>query len=377
MAASYPQERIWRLCDPAAAAHSQDKTVSLVSTPWEREAAMTPDEITAIRSQLLVVGVHGTKVQLHRRCQARDIVRLLSGIYIPTAALADLGVQQRRDVVFAARLSALSIRLPSHVLSGAATAPLLGLPGEGRLEELIAYAPTRGCSRIVRFPPLTLPGDQRIPGVTLRTCRPCQPTASVEFLGFRIAAPSRILVDCARTCSSDGQAFVLACAGLARASHVNRFRPSESRARLAEARRDLLAEVSRLPTNAPGRGRAEWIVRNANAGCESPGEALVLLALLHAGISGLTTQEEVRCRDNTYFIDIALPALKIAIEFDGRIKYGHTVEEVHDSVEAQQRRQRRLEVEGWLVIRVRWSDLRHMDEVVAQILVAIRSRSGR
>ena len=330
---------------------------------------MTPDEITAIRSQLLVVGVHGTKVQLHRRCQARDIVRLLSGIYIPTAALADLGVQQRRDVVFAARLSALSIRLPSHVLSGAATAPLLGLPGEGRLEELIAYAPTRGCSRIVRFPPLTLPGDQRIPGVTLRTCRPCQPTASVEFLGFRIAAPSRILVDCARTCSSDGQAFVLACAGLARASHFNRFRPSESRARLAEA--------SLLPVNTPGRRRAEWIARNANAGCESPGEALVLLALLRAGISGLTTQEEVHCRDNTYFIDIALPALKIAIEFDGRVKYGNTVEEVHDSVEAQQRRQRRLEVEGWLVIRVRWSDLRHMDEVVAQILVAIRSRSGR
>lgn len=376
MAASYPQDRIWRLCDPAAAAHSQDKTLSLVSTPWEREAAMTPNEITAIRSQLLVVGVHGTKVQLHRRCKAREIVRLLSGIYVPTAALADLGVQQRRDVVFAARLSALSIRLPSHVLSGAATAPLLGLPGEGRLEELIAYAPTRGCSRIVHFPSLTLPGDQHIPGVTLRTCRPCQPAASVEFLGFRIAAPSRILVDCARTCC-DEQAFVLACAGLARASHFNRFRPSESRARLAEARRDLLAEASLLPVNTPGRRRAEWIARNANAGCESPGEALVLLALLRAGISGLTTQEEVHCRDNTYFIDIALPALKIAIEFDGRAKYGNTVEEVHDSVEAQQRRQRRLEVEGWLVIRIRWSDLRHMDEVVAQIRVAIRSRSGR
>ncbi len=46
------------------------------------------------------------------------------------------------------------------------------------------------------------------------------------------------------------------------------------------------------------------------------------------------------------FNDIAFPALKIAIEFDGRVKYGNTVEEVHDSVEAQQRRQRRLELEG-------------------------------
>ena len=44
----------------------------------------------------------------------------------------------------------------------------------------------------------------------------------------------------------------------------------------------------------------------------------------------------------TYFIDIALADLKIAIEFDGRIKYGETIDQVHDSIEAEQRRQRDL-----------------------------------
>jgi len=104
---------------------------------------------------------------------------------------------------------------------------------------------------------------------------------------------------------------------------------------------------------------------------------LVLLALLRAGIAGLTTQEEVCIDGRTYFIDIALPELRIAIEFDGRIKYGETVSQVHDSIEAEQRRQRALERAGWKVIRVRWSDLTLIDEVVAQVVVAIRSRSAR
>lgn len=118
------------------------------------------------------------------------------------------------------------------------------------------------------------------------------------------------------------------------------------------------------------------MIDRADAGCESPGESLVLLALLRAGIDGTTTQEEVQVAGHTYFVDIALPNLKIAIEFDGRIKYGDTVNEVHESIEAEQRRQRDLERAGWTVIRVRWSDLRVIDEVVAQVLVTIRAKKG-
>ena len=43
---------------------------------------------------------------------------------------------------------------------------------------------------------------------------------------------------------------------------------------------------------------------------------------------------------------------------------------------AEQRRQRNLERAGWTVIRIRWSDLRVIDEVVAQILVAIHTKKG-
>ena len=103
----------------------------------------------------------------------------------------------------------------------------------------------------------------------------------------------------------------------------------------------------------------------------------MLHALILAGIKGITTQEEVRCNGRTFFIDIAIPSLKIASEFDGRIKYGDSVQEVHDNIEAEQRRARLLQLAGWRIIRIRWSDMQRIDEVVAQVLVAIRQRVGR
>ena len=61
----------------------------------------------------------------------------------------------------------------------------------------------------------------------------------------------------------------------------------------------------------------------------------------------------------------------------GASSTGETVDQVHDSIEAEQRRQRDLERAGWKVIRVRWSDLKLVDEIVAQVLVAIRAKVGR
>ena len=85
----------------------------------------------------------------------------------------------------------------------------------------------------------------------------------------------------------------------------------------------------------------------------------------------------------TLTLDVSLPARPSCClpccargSKDGRIKYGDTVDEVHDSIEAEQRRQRDLERAGWKVIRVRWSDLTLIDEVVAQVLVAIHVKKG-
>lgn len=337
---------------------------------------MLRDRVESIRSSLVVPDSHAAKDRIHRRTQKGELIRLLAGIYIPSARLAGLNLSERRTAVFIARMCALSLRYPDYVISGGAAAYLLGLPTDDQIERLTLYAPSRECPHQIHFPVITIDENERFSAVTTTVSRPRSQVPSIQYLGFRIATPTRVVVDCARLLD-DRHGFPIACAGLARACQFDRFRQVESRARQEEARGEFHEALADTPLNTVGRERARWMIDRADAGCESPGESLVLLALLRAGIDGITTQEEVQVAGHTYFVDIALPNLKIAIEFDGRIKYGDTVDEVHESIEAEQRRQRNLERAGWTVIRIRWSDLRVIDEVVAQVLAAIRTKVGR
>lgn len=339
------------------------------------DAALLRDRVESIRASLVIADSHAASERIHRRVQKGEFTRLLTGIYIPSARLIGLSSRERKTAVFIARMCAASLRYSDYVISGVTAAYLLGLPAEEQIEKLTLYAPSRERPREIHFPAITIDKSERFSAVTIAVSRPRSQVSSLQYLGFRIATPARVVVDCARLLNEQ-QGFPIACAGLARACQFDRFRQDESRARQEEARGEFHEALVNTPLNTIGRKQARWIIDCADAGCESPGEALVLLALLRAGIEGITTQEEVHVAGHTYFIDIALPNLKIAIEFDGRIKYGDTVDEVHDSIEAEQRRQRNLERAGWTVIRVRWADLRVIDEVVAQVLVSIRAKSG-
>lgn len=340
------------------------------------DAALLRDRVASIRASLVIADSHAASERIHRRVQKGEFIRLLTGIYIPSARLIGLHSRQRKTAVFVARLCALSLRYPDYVISGGVAAYLLDLPTDNQIEKLTLYAPSRECPRQIHFPAITVEKNERFSAVTTTVSRPRSAVPSINYLDFRIATPARVVVDCARLLA-DKHGFSIACAGLARACHFDRFHQEEARNRQEEARREFHEALDNTPRNARGRRQARWIIDHADAGCESPGEALVLLALLRAGINGLATQEEVHIDGRTYFIDIALPDLKIAIEFDGRIKYGATVDQVHDCIEAEQRRQRDLERAGWKVIRVRWSDLKLIDEVVAQVLVAIRTQAAR
>ena len=142
-------------------------------------------------------------------------------------------------------------------------------------------------------------------------------------------------------------------------------------------RQHLLEGMAALPLVRKMRANARWTLENADPGCESPGECRVLYALKRAGLEGLLTQVEVPTPGGVFFIDIAIPGLGIAIEFDGRVKYGASVREVHESLEAESRRQRLLELAGWTVIRVRWGDLKRIDEIIARVRMAIAARRRR
>lgn len=152
-----------------------------------------------------------------------------------------------------ARVCALSLRYPDYVISGGVAAYLLGLPCEAHIGQLTLYAPSRKCPTLVHFPEVVIDDSIRIPSACVRTCRPCRPVPSIEYAGFRIATPTRVVVDCARTLD-DKHAFPIACAALARAYQFDRFRQDASRPRQEEVRRDFHKALEPLPATPEGAG---------------------------------------------------------------------------------------------------------------------------
>ena len=177
---------------------------------------MLREHVESIRSSLVVADSHAASMRIHRRIQNGTLRRLLSGVYIPTALLDRHSSSECRDIVFIARVCALSLRYPDYVISGVVAAYLLGLPCEARIEQLALYAPSRKCPTLVHFPEVVIDDSIRIPSVCVRTCRPGRPVSSIEYLGFRIATPARVVVDCARLLNEQ-HGFPIACAGLAHA----------------------------------------------------------------------------------------------------------------------------------------------------------------
>lgn len=331
--------------------------------------------LQAIRESLVTPDHEPNRMRISRAARSGTLARIARGIYLPTSTLEGHPLWLQKTIVRGSRICALSMRRHDHILTGECAGWILGLPVITDKGPITAYAPISCGERRLSFHAVHIGSKLIMPAGQASIVRTSLPAHQIAE-GFAIPFAPRIVVDCARLAAKE-QAFALTCAGIARLANYSRFDQLASRERAEQARHDLLRELASLPRSSRGTSQARWVISHADAGCESPGESRVLHALILAGIKGITTQEEVRCSGHTFFIDIALPGLKIAIEFDGRIKYGDSVQEVHETIEAEQRRARLLQLAGWRIIRIRWSDLRRLDEVVAQVLVAIRQRAGR
>lgn len=113
-------------------------------------------------------------------------------------------------------------------------------------------------------------------------------------------------------------------------------------------------------------------------GSESVGETLLRLALHDLGMPEPVPQFEVRDGRGTFIgrVDLALPTLRILIEFDGMEKYHRfrrPGESIADMVMREKRREDRLrETTGWIVIRITWADLHDLPELARRIRAAAR-----
>lgn len=170
------------------------------------------------------------------------------------------------------------------------------------------------------------------------------------------------------------QAFVAACSALRRLviGNANRWTPRRrSEWKLKES---LRARLDAARRHCPGAADARWMLANAEAGCESVGEARLLWILRSCGVGGTRVQFQVSDGFEEYYLDIAIPELEIALEFDGRAKYGVTAEEQAIAWGDQFERDRFLSNRGWSVLRFSWNDLEDPAGIIERLERAARTR---
>ncbi|MGW8567850.1 DUF559 domain-containing protein [Isoptericola sp. NPDC055881] len=177
--------------------------------------------------------------------------------------------------------------------------------------------------------------EEREPSVR-RHHTPMPPADRAEVRGVPVTSLARTLVDCIRTLPRDGA--LVACDSLFRLG----ARP---------------AEVSRIMSASRGkRGvvQAREILGLCDPRSASPGETVTRLAAVDAGLRRPDCQIEVPTTHGTFFVDLGWEDVRLAVEFDGALKYDDDPEVVRA---VQARRQAALEAAGWTVVRVRWEDL--------------------
>ena len=258
--------------------------------------------------------------------------RALRGTYVPGDLELDLRV----------RCAAASLLLPPHArVADRCLLWLLGVdvlpPGPPLLEVVVprdAVAPRRAQvrSRIAHLPPRdrVLVGPQRV-----RCLRPVR--ACADLLRRLPLAEAVVVADAVQH------------AGLCEAQAL---------------RDELTAHAAGLRGVVQARSALEL----SNPRAESPPESRLRLALVLAGLDPVP-QYVVLDADGRFVarVDLALPALRIAIEYDGR-----AVHDREDVFTADRRRANQLVRVGWTVLRFTAADLRRgASYAVAQVLAVV------
>lgn len=122
---------------------------------------------------------------------------------------------------------------------------------------------------------------------------------------------------------------------------------------------DLVSQVA----NRPGNRQLARLHRELT-GAASEAERILHRLLRRASITGWWPNFPVTIEGHSFEVDVAFVAAKLAVEVDGWA--------FHSDVErfrADRRRQNRLSVAGWTVVRFTWADLiERPDEVVRTIV---------
>lgn len=120
-----------------------------------------------------------------------------------------------------------------------------------------------------------------------------------------------------------------------------------------------------------GIHRARMLVNLATGKADSPPESILRLIVVEGGFPVPEAQFEIQTIDGRplYRLDIAWPALRIGLEYDGFAAH-------EERAECDERRDARMSGRGWIMIRASAADLRDPARVLAELRQAFDRRSG-
>lgn len=240
-----------------------------------------------------------------------ELVAVLPGIYA-SAGMASESLTRMRAVM---------LKHPDAVLLRASAAQVSFWPeARGAAVEVAirgAHAPTPGFTFCRR----TIP-----------------PELVVERGGLRFTSPALTAVDLA----------TLACADAI-----------DTALRTRTATLDGMYEALRLTPNRLGNVDRRRVLLDSRHEPWSAAERLAHRAVRADGLIGWQTNWPVVVAGLLYFIDIAFPAHKLAIEIDGRLH-----ETDADVFQSDRWRQNALVAQGWRVVRFTWEMVRDHPEVM-------------
>lgn len=172
----------------------------------------------------------------------------------------------------------------------------------------------------------------------------------VSAHGLRLTSLTRTVFDCARHLSP-AQALTVADGALAVGASISRIR-----------------ELIEDHPGARGIRQAREVLEIADAGAESPWESFARLNVLALGLPQPSLQVRVVTRLGTYFLDMAWEEWKVALEYDGLVKYTDLADGDPGRVLFEEkRRQNAIEEEGWRFIRLTRDDLRNPDDLLMRL----------
>lgn len=305
------------------------------------------------------------------------LLRIHPGVHLPRETITSLNSpwDQRNAITLARIIAAVHAKKGSQPFARSAAM----LSGWSALDEdptIHLRIRTGGSTAAINFPELTIGGRFIAPATRTvqhrsRSLAPAKPTFTIPDRDESI----QILLQCLLT-SPGEEAFAFACQGLQSLLGGRPGRDFGWRRRESAVKEEVLRAIDALPVGTRHKRSARWIIEHASAGCESIGEIKLLWILQAAGVKGIVTQVEVSDAYIRYYIDLGIPGLKIAIEFDGRGKYGVSAQAQLDAIAEQEARQRELEIRGWIFLRFTWADLSKPQTIIDRVEALIRSRGG-